>query len=112
VEEGRLTQEDVQCIKNYAIKEFLNPDTDIEEEAPVWAGLGVMVLWLGWFFFNGGSAYTLYNASLNPAKIIMNTILSAGAGGAFVYGFKKPIALFVSKCLQKPGEYNRAFRVS
>jgi len=84
----------------------------MEEEAPVWAGIGVMVLWLGWFFFNGGSAYTLYNASLNPAKIIMNTILSAGAGGAFVYGFKKPIALFVSHCLQKPGQLNRAFRVS
>ena len=48
----------------------------------MWMGLGVMILWLGWFFFNGGSAYTLYNSSLNPAKIIMNTILSAGAGGA------------------------------
>jgi ammonia channel protein AmtB len=75
-------------------------------------GLGVMILWLGWFFFNGGSAYTLYNSSLNPAKIIMNTILSAGAGGATAYFFKKPISLWYCRCCQKKGQYYKTFRVS
>ena len=66
----------------------------------MWMSIGIMVLWLGWFFFNGGSAYTLYNSSANPSKIIMNTILSAGAAGGFSYFFKKPINLWYLGCFQ------------
>jgi Ammonium Transporter Family len=101
MDEGRLSQEDVECIKRYSIQEFQNPNTDIEEESSMWLSIGTMVLWLGRFFFNGGSAYTLYDSTVNPAKIIENTILSAGAGGGIVFFFKKPISLWYSKCFQK-----------
>jgi ammonia channel protein AmtB len=70
VEHGSITTEDVSCLKAFAIEEFKNPNTDLEEESSMWMGIGTLVLWLGWFFFNGGSAYTLYNKAVNPAKII------------------------------------------
>ena len=74
--------------------------------------IGLFVLWLGWFFFNGGSAYGLYNSTLLPSKIIANTILGAGSAGATVYFVKKPINLWVCGCFLKKGEYYKAFRKS
>ncbi len=44
---------------------------------PVAAG-GVLVLWFGWFGFNGGSALG-YDADI--AKVVINTSLSAAVGG-------------------------------
>lgn len=44
----------------------------------VLAVVGVMILWFGWFGFNGGSTLT---ADSSIAKILANTILSASAGG-------------------------------
>lgn len=46
------------------------------------AALGVMLLWLGWFGFNGGSQFgitTLENAQI-VARVIINTLI-AGSGG-------------------------------
>lgn len=45
-----------------------------------YAGLGVFILWMGWWGFNGGSTLA-FNASV--ARIILNTNL-AGAMGGFV----------------------------
>jgi len=98
VDEGKLSLEDVANLRTYSIHEFKNPNFDQDELSAMWLAIGVFNLWLGWFFFNGGSAYTLYNSALNPAKIIMNTIMSGAAGGAVVYFVKKPIHLFFSKC--------------
>jgi len=70
----------------------------------MWLSIGTFILWLGWFFFNGGSAYTLYNKALDPAKIIMNTILAAGAGGATAFFVKKPIQLWYMSCCRKEGQ--------
>ena len=78
----------------------------------MWLAIGVFNLWLGWFFFNGGSAYSLYNKALNPAKIITNTTLSGAAGGAIVYFLKKPISLFVWPCNRENGKYYKTFRAS
>ncbi|MFP8967200.1 ammonium transporter [Pokkaliibacter sp. CJK22405] len=44
----------------------------------VLAVIGVMILWFGWFGFNGGS---LLKADMEVAKIIANTMLAAAAGG-------------------------------
>ena len=44
----------------------------------VLAVVGVIVLWFGWFGFNGGSTLA---ASTDIASIILNTTLSAGAAG-------------------------------
>jgi ammonium transporter, Amt family len=90
----------------------LNPDLDLEDESPLWNSIGVFVLWLGWFFFNGGSAYSLYNPDAYPAKIITNTILASSAAGGAVYFVKKPISLWYSKCFRKEGQYYKAFRSS
>jgi len=57
------------------------------------ATIGVLILWLGWFGFNGGSVL-----SANPAAtslVLVTTSLAAAAGGVgaiFVYNFisKKP----------------------
>jgi ammonia channel protein AmtB len=39
---------------------------------------GTLVLWVGWFYFNGGSAASMYNPRNNSVcKIIMKTLLSA-----------------------------------
>lgn len=112
VEEGRLTKADIQGIKAYSIREFYKPNLDLEEESSLWLSIGTFILWLGWFFFNGGSAYGLYNSSLLPSKIICNTILAATASGATVYFIKKPISLWVCKCFQNNNGYYKTFRKS
>ncbi|GAB6043079.1 ammonium transporter [Endothiovibrio diazotrophicus] len=44
----------------------------------VLAVIGVLVLWFGWFGFNGGSTLT---GNVEVARIIANTLLAAAAGG-------------------------------
>ncbi len=44
----------------------------------VLAVIGVLVLWFGWFGFNGGSTLA---ANASVAKIVANTMLAAAAGG-------------------------------
>jgi Amt family ammonium transporter len=41
-------------------------------------GLGVLILWVGWFGFNAGSTYT--TAGVGFAEVALNTQLAAGAG--------------------------------
>ena len=48
------------------------------------ATAGVLVLWFGWFGFNGGGAYG-YDARV--AVILVNTSLAAAAGGCTLLGF-------------------------
>ncbi len=52
---------------------------EIQGSNQIMAVIGVLILWFGWFGFNAGSTL-----SLNPsiAKIMVNTALSASAGGA------------------------------
>ena len=59
------------------------------------AGLGVLILWLGWFGFNGGS--TLGTADGRFAEVILVTQLGAAAGviGATVVVWMKTKALDV-----------------
>lgn len=79
----------------------------------MWFAIGTFVLFLGWFFFNGGSTYTLYGGqSLNSAKVITNTILSGCMSCGTVFFVKKPIHLFFSKCSQVEGQHYKAFRTS
>jgi ammonium transporter, Amt family len=57
------------------------------------ATIGVMLLWLGWFGFNGGSV--LSAAAGDTSRVLVTTALSAAAGGLgsmFVYNFitRKP----------------------
>mgnify|MGYP000002473464 CR=1 FL=1 len=48
------------------------------------ATIGVLVLWFGWFGFNGGSNYRFDD---NVASIIVNTSLSAAAGALTLLSF-------------------------
>jgi Amt family ammonium transporter len=44
--------------------------------------LGTFLLWVCWFFFNGGSTYTMFSERKNDsARVIMNTTLAAAMGG-------------------------------
>ena len=58
----------------------------------VMAVVGVIILWFGWFGFNGGSTLT---GDASVAKIIANTILAAAAGG---------IGCFVASAVMHKGE--------
>ena len=52
---------------------------------------GTLILWVGWFYFNGGSATTMYAARYNSvSRIIMNTIIAAGSG-AITHAYLKPL---------------------
>ena len=46
--------------------------------SPILATAGVLILWLGWIGFNGGSALSGTSAF---AQIIVNTVIAGGAGG-------------------------------
>jgi Amt family ammonium transporter len=95
------------------MNEFQKPNYEPEEESSMWMSIGTFILWLGWYFFNGGSAYTLYNPRLNPAKIITNTIISGSVGGCTVYFVKKPLSLYVCKSCRKRGvPYHKPLRAS
>ena len=59
--------------------------------------MGTFILWLGWFFFNGGSAYTLYNMDYLPGEIIVNTMIAGSTGGATSYFLKWPIHHFFDR---------------
>ena len=100
-------------LRTYALNEFNNPNYEPEDESQLYMAAGTFILWLGWYFFNGGSTYTVYGGIvLDSAKVITNTTLSAAAGGGAVYFVKKPISLFFSRCSQKSGEYYKTFRCS
>lgn len=55
---------------------------------------GGLILWLAWLFFNGGSTYDFYEDPSNtamfvprangPAKVMMNTFISATISGIVV----------------------------
>lgn len=53
-------------------------DNKIPGHSLVLAVVGVLVLWFGWFGFNGGSTLS---ADPSVARIIANTLLAAAAGG-------------------------------
>jgi Amt family ammonium transporter len=59
---------------------------DLGNYSLAWAGMGVLVLWFGWWGFNGGSTLTLDGNRV--ASIIANTNIAAAAGGfvAMIHG--------------------------
>jgi Amt family ammonium transporter len=59
---------------------------------------GTLILWVGWFYFNGGSALTMYKARQNSVcRIVLNTIIGGGAGGITMMIFKPLIMRTGSK---------------
>jgi Amt family ammonium transporter len=58
----------------------------------VLAVVGVIILWFGWFGFNGGSTLS---GDVSVAKIIANTILAAAAGG---------LSCFIASAIAHNGE--------
>lgn len=64
------------------------------------AGIGVFLLWIGWFGFNGGSelVFSDQGSAMNVATVMLNTNLAA-AGGAFA-------ALFLSWAIFKKPDFS------
>jgi len=109
-EDNLLTEQDIACLQKAVTEEYKNPNFEVETSSSVFLALGTFILYVGWFFFNGGSALTLYadEGGNNIGKIIINTILGGAAGGAIAYFFKVPI-LKMGLC-QKPRQ--RCWKIS
>jgi len=55
--------------------------------------IGTILLWVSWLFFNGGSAYGMFESrGTGMPKIMMNTLLS-GATSGLVATMLKRIAI-------------------
>ena len=104
IADGKLQGNDIQYFKRYCLYQYHNQNREPEEEASVYLAIGTFVLWLGWYFFNGGSAYSLYG-SIRPSKVVTNTTLAGATAGGVVYFIKKPIHLFFSRCSKKQGTH-------
>ncbi len=53
-------------------------------------GLGVFILWLGWFGFNPGSQLAMYGANADAVALVAantNLAAAAGAAGAVIYAY-------------------------
>lgn len=84
---GKFKEWDKQLLKdNKEIKKELNK-RGIDELFPhnlLLAALGMLVLWIGWYGFNGGSGLGIYDKVESVANIVVNTTLSAAAGAVIV----------------------------
>lgn len=65
---------------------ILGPRKDWKAErtapyGPVFQALGVLILWFGWYGFNGASTLYITNYALVAAKTMVTTTISAACGG-------------------------------
>lgn len=52
---------------------------------------GTLILWLGWLYFNGASASTMYAPRANSvSRIYMNTLVAA-ASASVTHTYLKPL---------------------
>lgn len=58
--------------------------TKMEVNSPAWSALGVIILWFGWWGFNGGSTLA-FNADVFPIIVKTNIAAAAAAITAFVH---------------------------
>mmetsp|Transcript_63548 Transcript_63548/g.124779 ORF Transcript_63548/g.124779 Transcript_63548/m.124779 type:complete len:474 (+) Transcript_63548:171-1592(+) len=69
-------------------RSFVNGTINVPEYGPVFQTLGTILLWFGWFGFNGASTLALFNYGELAAKVLVNTTLAAGSGalGTLIIG--------------------------
>ena len=63
-------------------KPFVELPSDYAPEyGPIFCTLGTLILWMGWYGFNGVSTLYIVNYGLVAAKTMVTTTIGAGSGG-------------------------------
>ena len=81
----------------YFLKARENPNPDLPTYCYVFQTLGVLILWFGWYAFNGVSTLTIVGNTGVAAKTMVVTTISAGAGGLSTLFFSALWDRYVSK---------------
>ena len=61
-------------------RSFVDGTTQVPSYGPVFQTLGVLILWFGWYGFNGGSTLAIVGYGQVAAKTMVTTTLAAAAG--------------------------------
>lgn len=61
-------------------RSFLDGTTQVPSYGPIFQTLGVLILWFGWYGFNGGSTLAIVGYGQVAAKTMVTTTLAAAAG--------------------------------
>jgi Amt family ammonium transporter len=61
-------------------KSFLEDKITVPTYGAVFQTLGTLILWFGWYGFNGGSTFGIVGSGELAAKIMVTTTISAGCG--------------------------------
>ena len=80
-------------------RSFVDGTTQVPSYGPVFQTLGVLILWFGWYGFNGGSTLAIVSYGQVAAKTMVTTTLAAASGAVFTLALGTFLDFAVTKKL-------------